>query len=195
MNGAYGSRERRRVVLRESDNCSATRSRIEWDLRDERGQFFRRDSAYCYAWRMSKTIALFAAAVIVLTTWFGCTKDGKPTEFGKLVGNIVDCTTPGARDLISEFGPVLEQLIASSTGADGQVDWQRIKDATKSFAVEAGGCVLASAVQALQGSALKTPPGALRGVPVDPEVLRRGFEEIRASQLAGKRFKTESGEL
>jgi len=110
-----------------------------------------------------------------------------------VLGDIIDCTKPNTKALVDEFAPVLDQVLVRATTGDGSIDWASVKDATKSFGMETGGCVLSTVI----ARALKptTDQGGSSPVHANADDLRRGFEEIRASQLEGKRFKTVAGEL
>ncbi|MDQ3295057.1 MAG: hypothetical protein M3619_00545 [Myxococcota bacterium] len=109
--------------------------------------------------------------------------------------DLVDCTTTRARGFEQQFGPVVDQLLLNASGGDGKVNWDIVKSATKTFAAEAGGCVLAGAVlRAL--TPRDVDPNAPQSSPqiIDPITLRQGWESARAD-YGGQKFKLEAGTL
>lgn len=114
------------------------------------------------------------------------------SESRTTAANVVDCTSANVRSLNKQFGPVVEELLWQSTSSDGKVDLDRIKHATRGFAVSTGLCVLAHVVQRALvpiQKALDQPQAA--PLELDRDALRAGFRE-----LAGTRtYRTELGEL
>jgi hypothetical protein len=118
------------------------------------------------------------------------------SESKEVAGDVVDCTTAQAKELGTQFGPVVDELLTNATGNDGSVDWTRIRTATKSFALDTGACVLASAVaRALAPKTSDPNAPQAAGLEVDVVALRQGFEQLRNEAYGGKSFKTELGVL
>ncbi len=139
-----------------------------------------------------KTLILLAILVLAVT----CSACGWLQQEAKAARkSIIDCTTSSAKGIEKQFGPVVDQLLLDAAGGDGRVDWSIVKSATKSFAAEAGGCVLAGAVlRALKPRAVD--PDAPQSSPqiIDPVTLRQGWESVRAD-YGGVKFKLEAGTL
>lgn len=114
------------------------------------------------------------------------------SESKATASNVVDCTSATVRSLNKQFGPVVDELLVQATSGDGQVDWSRVKYATRAFAVSTGLCVLAHSVQRailpIQ-KALDTPQAS--PLEFDRESLRAGFAEL----AGGRTYRTELGTL
>ena len=114
------------------------------------------------------------------------------SETKQTAANVVDCTSANVRSLNKQFGPVVEELLWQSTSSDGKVDLDRIKHATRGFAVSTGLCVLAHVVQRALlpiQKALDQPQAA--PLELDRAALRAGFREL----ADGRTYRTELGEL
>lgn len=113
-------------------------------------------------------------------------------EVKSVASDVVDCTTQNARTLTDQFAPLVDELLRHATGGDGKIDWAPVKDATKQFALDAGGCVLATVVARHQAPP-KADPAApqVSNLEADPRALLAGFREL----YPGKRFVTPVGEL
>lgn len=117
-------------------------------------------------------------------------------EAKAVAGDVVDCTTAHAHQLTEQFGPLVDDMIRAATQPDGRIDWAPIRAATKSFAVDAGGCVLAAAVlRALTAPAADPAAPQLAPHAPDQALLRAGFDDLRRERFGGVRFRTELGEL
>lgn len=108
-----------------------------------------------------------------------------------VVNSIVDCTTANATQLETQFGPVVQWLIAKATGADGSIDWGQVTDTVKSFGIADGMCVIATVVEDL------TQKSTAAGGPGRPshDSLATGFDQLRAKVAPGIRFHTPRGDL
>lgn len=140
---------------------------------------------------MKKTIL---ALIILPLAVLGCDACAGAVREGKAIaGDVVDCTTASARTLTDQFAPLVDQLLRNATGGDGKIDWAPVKDATKQFALEAGGCVLANVIARHQAAPVKADPDApqVANLEADPKALLAGFREL----YPGKRFVTPLGEL
>lgn len=110
--------------------------------------------------------------------------------------DVIDCTTATAKAAIAEYSPTVEAVIVDAAGSEGKLDWERVKAATKTYASDAARCVLASTVQRLL-----RPPGTSSDAPqssplwLEPIAVARGWEDLRATQLHGVRFKLPDGTL
>lgn len=113
----------------------------------------------------------------------------------RVVGDVVDCTAPTARDLVKQFGPTLDLVLARAATTEGSIDWQSVRAASQNFALDAGACVLATTVARVLAD--KPNPDAPNSAPleIDKTKLREGFEVLRSGSFGGKRFHTEAGDL
>ncbi len=109
---------------------------------------------------------------------------------------LVDCTTTTAAAAIAEYSPTVEQVLVDAAQGDGRLDWERVKSATRAYASDAARCVLATTIARVMKSPAASP-GAPMSSPLwlEPIALARGWEELRATQLGGAKFKLELGAL
>lgn len=140
--------------------------------------------------------ALFALSLTVAACAGTISKCKDPAQRNTVecavVNSVVDCTTPEASTLISEFSPIVEDwIVAKYTGADGTIDWSKAGEQLKSAGIADGMCVLASVVQKLSGkSTAEGGPGRPKA-----ESLTVGFDTLRAKLAPGVQFKTAQGTL
>lgn len=147
---------------------------------------------------MKKSTAFAILTLVVLTMGapFVCGCGQLKDEARAAAKSVVDCTTTAATAALTEYGPTVEQVIVDAAQSDGKLDWERVKSATKSYASDAARCVLATTVARLMKS-----PAASPGAPqsatlwLEPIALARGWEAMRAEQLAGAKFKLSEGTL
>jgi len=137
-------------------------------------------------------LAVFLLGAAVIPSASGCTK-GAAIAAGK---SVVDCTKGAAPELVTEFSPVLEQLISRATGGDGHVDKASVLAGVKNFGVDVGGCVLATVVARALAPA-PADPNAPKSSPLiaDAADLRSIFDSIRTTRLGGATFRTDAGPL
>lgn len=94
-----------------------------------------------------------------------------------VINQIVDCTETAVVQNVSQFKPVVQQLIALATGAGGQIDWTRVETALETMGVKDGGCILAS----IEHDYLNpTGPQLDQNVVAMHLAYRDHFEEFRA---------------
>jgi len=137
-------------------------------------------------------LSAFTASLAIGSAWSCSSMKGE----GGALGAIVDCTTKSTKALSAQFAPLVDALLVRATDSTtGKVDWSPIKSATKSFAADTGGCVLAAVVQRYLHPA-PPDPNAPQTEPlkVDLDSLRAGFNETR-SDLGGKTYLTSEGSL
>lgn len=118
------------------------------------------------------------------------------SETKETASNVVDCTTANVKALNRQFGPVVEEVLIQATSDDGKVDWDRVKHASRGFAVSTGLCVLANVVsRALLPiqKALDAPQSS--PLELDQGALRTGWDAMAAELYGGRKFKTEAGLL
>lgn len=108
--------------------------------------------------------------------------------------DLIDCTKAEAAEAIATYAPTLEAMLVDGASSAGKLDWERVKSATRSYATDAARCVIASTI-----SRLMNPPAAAPGAPqssplaLDQIEVAKGWEDMRASQLGGARFKLPGG--
>lgn len=125
---------------------------------------------------MKHIIALIALFVVVscaeTKTAIKATKD-----------SAIPCATETAKSLTTQFGAIVTKTILDNLDASTRkVDWDPVKDLTKTFAKDTGMCVLTNVVAAIRAS--KTVDGAVMSAPVDIDEasLLAGFREIAGGQ-------------
>jgi hypothetical protein len=132
--------------------------------------------------------------VLVLTACSSCS--WLKSEAKATAGNVVDCTTASAKDAVTQYGPLMADVLVQATSDTGAVDWSRIKSTAKSLALETGACVLASTVArylAPHTGSADAPQS--EGLVVDATSLKLGWEQARNELYGGRQFKTEAGLL
>jgi hypothetical protein len=145
---------------------------------------------YTVSRTMIKTAAMLCLFVGIVHTQTACAtlKSG-----GKAVASdAIDCTKAEAMKAITQFAPVVDALLVYSTGGDGKIDTAALKSASKSFARDVGGCVVADAiVRALKPA--PADPNAPKSSPLvaDPVSLRAAIADL----YPGASFHTASGDL
>jgi hypothetical protein len=77
------------------------------------------------------------------------------------VNNLVDCTKPLYGEALVDFGPLIANVISSSTGADGKIDWNQVKNDGIDLSSKYTACVVVEeiadlAAKAEQASSLPT---------------------------------------
>ena len=90
----------------------------------------------------------------------------------------IDCTKGELPAVVTQFGPVVEQLIAEATGADGSVDWAHVEKMLGSLSSAYGSCVLGSIIENVLASPRKLAPGE---VAPSADELKRGLTAFRTS--------------
>lgn len=138
------------------------------------------------------TLVLLNALALIFLLLIVSSCSWLKSESKATASDVVDCTSANVRSLNKQFGPVLDELLVQATGNDGEVDWTRIKHATRAFAVSTGLCVLAHSVQRALvpiQHALDVPKAS--PLELDAESLRAGFREL----AAGRTYRTELGTL
>ena len=136
----------------------------------------------------AKTWLVLAPLLLVL----GCDCSGVKKEAKAIASDVIDCTTENARTLTDQFGPLVDELLRHATGADGKIDWAPVKDATRSFALASGGCVVGNVVaRALAPKSTDPDAPQVSGLEVDQAQLLSGFRAL----YPGKKFVTTSGPL
>ena len=102
--------------------------------------------------------------------------------------NIVDCTTDKAQSAIRQFAPTVEQLVVNTVDAAGHADWNMIESATKDFAADVGGCVLAATVTRLLAEAHQS--GVMsEPLAIDRAELAHRWDQLRLQRYGGALFK------
>lgn len=126
--------------------------------------------------------------VVVLLALIGCTSCGAvnkckdPANMNSVectvVSSVIDCTKGELPAVVTQFGPVVEQLIGEATGADGTVDWAHVEKMLGSLGASYGTCVLGNIIQNYMASPPKLAPGEVK-----PSVaaLKDGLSHARAS--------------
>lgn len=139
-----------------------------------------------------KTVRTLTLMILPLLILLGCNCGAVKQEARAVAGDVVDCTTANARTLTEQFAPLVDSLLRHATGVDGKIDWAPVKDATKQFALDAGGCVVANVVARHLAPRLADPTAPqVAGLELDQAALAAGFREL----YPGKKFLTPSGEL
>jgi hypothetical protein len=106
----------------------------------------------------------------------------------ELASSVIDCTTQNAKSLTQQFGPALEQLIVRSIGGDGKVDTEGLADATKSFGLQTGFCVLENVTTKIISELAS--PEAPKSSPIDASQLKAAVTALGDKRFPGVRFKT-----
>lgn len=117
-------------------------------------------------------------------------------ETKAIASSIIDCTKGEASKAVHELGPVVDAVLTNAIDRDSKVDWNPIRDLTKSFTADIGGCVLSDAIS--RALAPKPDdPNAPKASPleVDAAALRADFAAFKLERFPGRTFKTEHGEL
>ena len=111
------------------------------------------------------------------------------------INSVIDCTTPAAASMISQFKPLLEGAVQHATSGDGGIDLPSIKAVTASLATDDAKCVAAAVFHAAVRRL--ADPNAPKSSPLvaDPIMLKAGFESIRTEQFGGKTFRLPEGSL
>lgn len=143
---------------------------------------------------MHKAVAAIVV-VFVLQSCAGLQKCQDPAQRNTLecavVRDVVDCTTANATSLIGQFKTTVAALVAKYTGTDGAIDWNGLGDATKSFGIADGECVLADVIFDL----MKRSSASGDGTHPKYESLSLGFDQLRSKRHPGVRFHTPDGDL
>lgn len=115
----------------------------------------------------------------------------------KIGGDVVDCTKGEVSKAIPELGPVVDVLLAQSTQPSKSVDWNPLRDITKTFTTDIGMCVLADSVARAMHPKPEDPNAPkLSPVEADPTSLRTGFKALAGERGAqGKTFHTAHGDV
>jgi hypothetical protein len=136
------------------------------------------------------TVLIIAGVVLICMSITACAmlRDEAKHEGRALI----DCTTKSAKDTIATFGATVDEVLVSSTAADGSIDRDRVKAATKGFATNTAKCVLADAIaRALNPK--PDDPNAPKSSPLEakPDELHALFADLSG----GASYKTEHGLL
>lgn len=94
------------------------------------------------------------------------------------LSSIIDCTKGELPAVVTQFGPVVSQMIDEATGADGSVDWMHIEKMLGSLGAAYGTCVLGNIIENYMASPPKLSPGEVK--PSIP-ALRDGLNHARTS--------------
>lgn len=132
-------------------------------------------------------VAVSLACVLIIAAPFALSSCGwMKRETKAVASDIVDCTKANAVAAALEYGPLVDSVLASALSDTGKVDWKSVKAATKNFALDTGGCVLAAAIERLKqprGQDSQASPLA-----VDVADLEAGWTLLRRTQFDGKTF-------
>lgn len=113
-------------------------------------------------------------------------------EGKRLAADVVDCTTATALRAITEFGPTVEQVVIDAATGAGDLDWSRVKSATKAYATDAARCVLASTIARLMKPPASSPDAPQSaGVQLNAIEVAKGWDRYRAVEFGGLAFKLE----
>ncbi|MGN6103727.1 MAG: hypothetical protein ACTHU0_01355 [Kofleriaceae bacterium] len=138
---------------------------------------------------LASVIALSLALVLAGCGWLKDTSQS-------VAGAHVDCTTRKAKTQTAQLGTAVDMLLAAATAPDGKVDWTQLKAATRQFALDTGGCVLAASVaRALTPTVPRADAPQSSPLQWDPVALAEGWEAVRAEQFGGRHFKLAGGTL
>jgi hypothetical protein len=135
--------------------------------------------------RVGVTLAL-AGSFIVAAPFALAACGWLKSETKAVASDVVDCTKANAVSAAMEFAPLVDSMLASALSDTGKMDWASVKAATKSFALDTGGCVLAAAIERLKqprGQDSQASPLA-----VDLADLEAGWSLLRRTQFEGKMF-------
>lgn len=111
---------------------------------------------------------------------------------------VVDCTKPDLSKLVDQFAPATERVIPDAVDGSGGIDWEPVREATKAYVGEVGGCVMASAIQrvlTLANTAVGSASPQSAGLQVNPALITNQWEGLRKAKFEGARYKTSAGEL
>jgi hypothetical protein len=78
------------------------------------------------------------------------------------INTAIDCTKNEIPAVTTQFGPVVEQLIGESTGADGSVDWGHVEKMLGSLGASYGTCILGNIIQNYMAAPPKLSPGEVK---------------------------------
>jgi len=139
-------------------------------------------------------IILLSKIAIALTAcaWLLCACAWFKSESKAVAGDVVDCTTSSAASQIREYGPLVDSMLVYATDGGGKINGDAVKAASKGFAMNVGGCVLADSI-ARALTPKPTDPNAPKASPLeaDPDSLRDAIGAL----YPGKHFKTANGTL
>jgi hypothetical protein len=111
------------------------------------------------------------------------------------VNSAVDCTKGELPAVVTQFGPVVSQLIDEATGADGNVDWGHVEKLLGSLGSSYGMCVLGNIIQNYMVSPPKLSPGEVKPSMAS---LKAGFAHAKTSLWkldAGAKVHTDKGDI
>lgn len=131
---------------------------------------------------------IISIAILVLELAAACGPVKKTGDDAR--ASFVDCTTAQADQLATEFGPVVQQVIAKARDGSGKVDWDTVRGSLSSFGVRTGACVVADLI-----GGILSGKRTLTGVELAKEDARAGFEKLRTELWRGARFKTYAGDI
>lgn len=134
--------------------------------------------------RLSLMLVLTGVMGLILAACGAAQECKDPANAGSarcnIVNSSVDCTKDELPLVVTQFGPVVSQIIDQVTGADGSVDWNHVEGTLTSLGAIYGVCVLGSVLERY----INAPPKASRpdGI-VSPRLdeIRRGFEHAKTS--------------
>lgn len=136
-----------------------------------------------------KTLFKFSLFVITLLTLPSCAcwkPEHRNDPQCAIIHGIVDCTESSVIALLPQFKPVVQQLIAEATGADGKVDWTVVEKGFGALGVKDGGCILADIEKDYLES---TPPGAPPEQLAARASFKANFDTYRAKKWPGVKFR------
>lgn len=122
-----------------------------------------------------------AILVIALVLNFSCAATQTAVKTAK--DSAIPCGTAAAKARTEEFGGLVEKTLLDHFDASTRkVDWEPVKDFTKSFLKDSGMCVLANVVASLRSK--KTVDGApmTAAIDVDSAALLEGFRSVSGGQ-------------
>jgi hypothetical protein len=109
-----------------------------------------------------------------------------------ILNDIVDCTESAVEANVGQFEPVILQLIAKATGADGKIDWTSVDAGLVDVGVKDGGCTLAQ-IELDYG----TPTAKMSASPkimAAKESYHAGFAEYRSKRWPNVKFKVKKAD-
>lgn len=105
-----------------------------------------------------------------------------------VLNQVVDCTEANVEALIPQFKPIVLELIAKATGADGTIDQAALDQSLIALGVKDGGCILAD----IENDYVNKPTGATALPPRETKMrasYHQTFQDYRAKKWPGIKFK------
>lgn len=136
-------------------------------------------------------------ALVLLLTLAGCGVCGQAAHRNDpqcvILHDVVDCTTDAVTSTIPQFIPIVMQLIAQATGADGSIDWPKVEASLLGLGVRDGLCILTAIGEQFASAAPTAGPTAVRRA----QSYQAGLAALRAKKWPGvhAKIRAASGEV